>query len=759
MTMSRISLEQLAKWSVACAVAVMCMNASSTSSARTSATQLPGTVELSPLPLDQSQDDSLRTVLGVNTGVLATGALAFEGGYDPADWSGQMRAVVLNADGALSQVLWDAGLLLTNPSVTPPIRRALLTLHTDSTTGDTIGMSFEPWSDFDPVEMKGLMTPASRDVGDTLETRVEYLRGERGEETTGVMRERKSLLGAIVNAQAVYVGRPTGNYSDAWPTKIQGISVASPEMEPDAQSYDQFVTSNADRQPVVYVGANDGMLHAFYAPVPHCTMYDEQGDCTRYDPGANAGKEVFAFVPRGVYGNLGNLTSADAFLFAPTVDATPVVRDVFFAEHGDHAWHTLLVGGLRLGGRGVYALDVTHPVSTNEVAAQRTVLWEFDADARPGTTPYGNTYNPTDLGYTYGQPAIARLANGRWAVLVPGGYFPDCSKPDRPVRCEAAARTAPADFSVLFVLDAQTGEVIAELKTPTDIAGVASYGLSSPVLGDYDNDQVDDVAFAGDLAGNLWRFDLSSPDPANWKATLAYRPEVQGAQPINVMPRLFPDPVTNRFMVVFGTGKYLGEGDVSRDVPVQAVYGIKDRVDSRGNPVTVSHESLQAQTLTETTVSDPTSSYAGATLRSLTSNPVAPAAGGWYFDLDVASGERVVVTPTALFNTNSVLVSTLIPKGGSNSSSGLKGSVMAVDALTGGPGNSLSSSGNVSYVGGLIDRPRTAGTLPVATMMGGGKLLLPGLMLKSSNSGLKWPLSFGSPTWRRRSWSILSQDP
>jgi type IV pilus assembly protein PilY1 len=751
--MSPISFERFATRAVILAAAMMSTQALAASDVA-SPTQRAGTVELSPLPLDRSAQASTDTLLGANAGVLTTGTLAFVGGYDLTDGSGRLRATVLNDDGTLGPVLWDAGSRLTDASATPPDRRTILTI------GVNVGMPFEPDSPFDAIEVGGLMAPAAVVAeADSLAARVGYLRGERAGEATGVMRKRTSLLGAVVNAQSVYVSRPTGNYAETWPARIGGIAVAAPEAAPDAQSYNAFATANADRQPMVYMAANDGMLHAFSAPVPRCTMYGQDNRCTRYDPGADAGKEIFAFVPRGVYANLGHLAQAGVFHFTPTVDATPVVRDVFFSAHGEHAWHTLLVGGLRLGGRGIYALDITHPDAVSEAAAQRTVLWEFDADAAPGTTSSGNAYNPADLGYTYGQPAIARLANGRWAVLLPGGYFPDCNKPDQPVHCDAAAKAVPADFSALFVLDAQTGEVIAELKTPTDIAGVTGYGLASPVLGDYDNDQVDDVAFAGDLAGNLWRFDLSSPDPTQWKVTLAYQPPEPGAQPITSMPRLFADPATHRFMVVFGTGKYLGEGDLGDDVPVQAVYGVRDGVDGRGRPVTALHESLQAQTLTETTLSDPASPYAGATLRSLSANPVAATAGGWYFNLDTQSGERVVVAPAALFNTNSLLVSTLIPRRGEATSGALDGSVIAVDALTGGPGNTLFASGGATYIGGMVDHPRTTGTLPKATAIGGGRLLVPGVSLKGKQGSLSLPLTFSSPTWRRRSWSILSQDP
>ncbi len=719
-----------------------------------------GTVELSPVPLDHAQTAPVLTILGLNTNALTTGSLAFEGGYDPVDWSGVFQASPLNPDGTYSPVLWNGGAILTDAATTPPDNRVILTASANN-AGVVAGMAFEPGSRFDAAEIKGLMTPMPRDVpNDTLATRVNYLRGVRAGEIDGVLRVRHSLLGAIIDSQTLYVGYPTGKYADTWPAKIHSTPVISPEMDPGAQSYDRFVETNANRSPVVYVAANDGMLHAFNAPIPNCIVSDQNGLCSGYNAGPDAGKELWAFMPRGVYGSLGNLTSIRDFQFAPTVDATPVVRDVFFGERGDHTWHTLLVGGLRLGGRGVYALDITHPTMVNEVSPQQTVLWEFDADAPSRISASANAYDPADLGYTYGQPAIARLANGRWAVLVASGYFPDCSQPDKPLQCEAAGEVAPNHYSALFVLDAQTGEVIAELKTPTAINGVTSYGLSSPVLGDYNNDQIDDVAFAGDLAGNLWRFDLSDPHPEHWKVTLAYRPATQDAQPITVMPRLFSDTATHRFMVVFGTGKYLGEGDnVSTGSSLQSVYGIRDTVDSDGNPITVVGSSLQEQKLSQTIVTDASNPMAGTALRSLTSNSVPLKAGGWYFDLDLIAGERVVATPTALFNTHTVLIGTLVPGGDKSASSKASGAVMAVDALTGGPGDAIASLGGVSYTGALVNQVHAHGTLPMATALGGGKLLLPGVTLKGKKIGLDLPLSFGSLLWRRRSWSVLTQEP
>lgn len=299
-----------------------------------------------------------------------------------------------------------------------------------------------------------------------------------------------------------------------------------------------------------------------------------------------------------------------------------MTRDVYFSQNGNHEWHTILAGGVGLGGRGVYALDITSPASFSA----SNVLWEFDSDMsslETGCTASYGSCKASDLGYTVSQPNIGRLSNGKWVVLVPNGYFPDCTTPDFPTAdaasCNSVAQQAPKDtsgnpYSALFVMDAQTGAMIAELKTPTNL-GVTSFGLATPVLGDYNSDQVDDVAFAGDVEGNLWRFDLSDTSPSGWTVTLVYKGKFesghQGVQPITTMPRLFPDASTNRFMVVFGTGKFLGIGDNSNN-EVQTLYGVRDVVGT-----TYTQADLTEQFLHEYVV--PTGQpNAGASLRCVT---------------------------------------------------------------------------------------------------------------------------------------------
>jgi len=720
------------------------------------------------------------TTSALNTSVLVQGAIGFTAGYNSGDWSGLFQAITANVDGTVSGLQWDAAKYLTDPTdshFVAPADRQILSAKEKADGSFGGGVAFHTFGSLDNLTASAGSTylsgqallsdlPASASsTADTGQARVDYLRGSRALEGS-VYRTRGSVLGAIINSQALYVGAPSSGYHSGWPAgSPEALAMANDNTTCDVttptlttcHSYEAFAKIYQDRTPAVYVGANDGMLHAFNAKMVLNTATPPVAV-----PDTDAGKEIFAYVPRTVYPNLGNLTARTNFKFAPTVDATPVTRDVFFGADTStpavttKGWHTLLVGGLRLGGRGIYALDITNPGDVTEANASKKVLWEFNADT-PAVSGVGD---PADLGYTFGQPNIGRLANGKWVVLVPGGYFPDCSKSDRPANCVTLA-AASKGYSALFVLDAQTGAMIRELKTLTTISGVTSGGLSSVVLGDYNNDQIDDVAFAGDLNGNLWRFDLTDPNPANWQArvTLAFKPAVQGDQPITVMPRLFPDPATNRFIVVFGTGKYLGADDnTSSSAKTQSIYGIRDKLDTGGNPITAVKADLQQQTLYEAQ-----SANGLNTLRGLTDNSLTLAQNGWYIDLNLstAPGERMVVTAGALFNTNRAIITTLIPGSQDPCSATIGGALMVLNAATGGAGGGLSGpagptagwAADVYTVGGLVNNPPTGGSVPVASVIGGGKLLIPGLELQGGGN-----LNIDDAIWRRRSWRELNND-
>jgi type IV pilus assembly protein PilY1 len=664
-----------------------------------------------------------------NTGVLGDKSISYVPNFNSSDWSGTLTAYQTTTTGALGPVLWEASGLLDARgtdrliSTSPQQRKGGAVEFTLANL--RANMTEEQLARLNSSDGSG--SPASRDK--LASNRVDWVRGSRADEGT-LLRTRSSIFGAIINAQPVYVAYPSSGYHDFFPPAKDGT--AAPEtrayISDASKAYSRYVADNLARDATLYVAANDGMLHAFDARLAS-------------QPGASPGRERWAYIPSSVYDNLWKLSQKDNFRYGPTVDAAPIYRDVFFGDR----WHTILVGGVRLGGRGIYALDITRPSATTVSEVNEKFLWEFGDKSTDNNTPLGNTAptpgKPTglNLGYTYGQPNIGRLNNGKWVVVVPAGYFPD------PSSAQAAGNT----YSSLFVLDPATGQVLKELRTPTTYNGVTinSYGLTTPVLGDYDNDQVDDVAFAGDLVGNVWRFDLSN---LNSVPTLLYKPDAEEAQPITIMPRLFPDPGSSNFIVLFGTGRFLAASDNNLvNAVTQSVYGIRDPGVVARTPAAVTGGDLIRQSL----VLDAASEVIG-----LTSRPVPASSKGWFFDLSLAVGERVVVTPVALFNSNRAVISTLLPRTSELCEPGTAGSVLVVDAATGGPGGGVNAGNNTNLppgygaAGVLVGNPPSGGALPAVTVIGGGQILIPGVLVNKGGG----TLSLDTPIWRRRSWRTLN---
>jgi type IV pilus assembly protein PilY1 len=377
------------------------------------------------------------------------------------------------------------------------------------------------------------------------------------------------------------------------------------------------------------------------------------------------------------------------------------------------------------------------------------VLWEFNSDS------VSTVGTPANLGYTFGTPVITRVAYtnadttigvGRWVVLVPGGYLPDGS----------TAAAASNTYSSLFVLDAQTGSVLKEIRTPTGTGAVASHGLATPAVGDYDGDQVADVAFAGDLEGNVWRIDLSTATLAatsqSQGVSLLFKPATANAQSITTSPRLLADPTSANFMVIFGTGRYLSTADTS-DTTTQALYGLRDPGTTVTSPITVVAGNLTKQTM----VLDATSGAIG-----VTSNIVPASRSGWYMLLDTAAGERVVVTPALDSSNNTVTFSTLIPTASDPCKTSSSGSIIALDGTTGGAafgvsiGSAVSFGSGYTLAGAHVLGAASSGALYTAASLSGGTSYLPGQIAASGAGGV--PVGESIPTARRRSWRILNSE-
>lgn len=639
------------------------------------------------------------TALSATMAILTSGTQGFSAGYDTTDWSGTLTKSDLDPTTGEPETppLWDAGCVLTggncvstgqtNLPVTNPADRNIYTWN------GSAGVAFR-WANLSSEQRTALNrnpNPSITTPDNHGSQRVDYLRGVRtGETSAPFFRRRSSVLGAIVNSQPVYVSGPTGGWEDSFPPGSPEAAAADPAT--GAGSYAEFIANYRDRAPTVYAGANDGMLHAFNAV---------------------NGAERFAYVPNVLF-ETGKLNQTTDKPNVVTVDDMPVVQDVFI----NGQWRSVLVGSLRLGGRGIFALDVTEPDSFSAA----NVLWEFSNHSPGGEV----------LGYTYGSANIARLNNGKWVVLVSSGYYPSLNTdpygfPD-PARLDANANRTS-----LLVLDLETGALIREIRTS---GATTTYALSTPAGYDLNGDQVDDIAVAGDLAGNLWRFDLSSPDPESWSVELMFRtygngnPNDAGRQPISVMPVAMRDFATSRPIWIFGTGKYLGkddrsnEGTPSNEGP-QAFYGIRD-YGTGASQYPIGADQLVAQTLTQS-----------GNVRSITSNSVPASNRGWKIPLTIATerSERNVIGITPLYSSNRAVLTTLIPKGDDPCDPGRRGSVMVVDAATGGvPGNgyggmpSLSGaqSNEIGVVVNSVAIP-ISGYPSLVSRLGAAGIVMPGI--------------------------------
>lgn len=741
----------------------------------------------------------------VNSSILNQGSVAYQGGYNSSGWPGYLYYQKLdpNTGAPLGTPVWDAGCLLTLGTCS-----ATSTATTSGTTGyksstsrvlftstasgsgasttytgvpfqwaslgsnEQLALNLDPtttWPDqVTSLVVNGGAANGTQDANG--QDRLNYLRGLRKNETTPTtsatnpttFRPRISVLGAIIDSQAVYEGGPSGGWQDTYPAgSPEAVAAAS------GTTYASFVSTNLYRNSMIYAGANDGMLHAF---------------------DAISGTEVWGYVPNVLYSNgaLDQYTNPANSGLVPSVDDTPITQDVFLTK--DSKWHTMLVGSLRLGGRGVYALDVTDTsVPASESAAAGKFMWEF------------TSAQDSDLGYSYSTTNIARIrcnvspchgavsgsvtTGGTWVVLVTSGYFPGClpaanNSPTCTANGNAATDKAAGATSkasgptYLWVLNADDGSVIAKIPTPTTYKGktITSYGLGTPGVVDFGLDQIDDVVAAGDLAGNLFRFDLTDPNPANWSAKVDVMFQTYtsasacgtgntsgfGCEPITVMPVAFPDSTTGSVIYVFGSGQYLGASDntTASVYTTQHFFGVRDYGTASAN-YPLLEANLDSRALTQD--ASGIRSLPFAVTAAATSTPKA----GWMIPLNVTPtggsgilGERNVATASPLYSAGIAVLTSLIP--GQNldpCQPGRSGAVIMVDASSGGPPLlSAVNGGSSAQVGTTVTNPPTVGGLSIISLLGGGSVVLPGM---GANGGKPPQLNGAIPIWRRTSWDEL----
>jgi type IV pilus assembly protein PilY1 len=371
---------------------------------------------------------------------------------------------------------------------------------------------------------------------------VNFIRGQRGLEVptdafipnnlSTLYRKRAHVLGDIVGSSIAFVKEPSAGYADT--------------------GYAGFKAAHTGRTPMIYVGANDGMLHAFYAATsPTDTNY------------AKAGSEAWAYVPQAVMPELYRLADTNYKVrHRYFVDGSPIYGDIYDAPND--AWKSIRVGGLNKGGKGFYALDVTDPVNPKS-------LWEFNLSSTCYDATNSSTANADcHIGLSFGRPIITKLASGTWVVLLTSGYN----------NVRATPGTGDGG-GYLYVLNAATGKIISKLATnvgdsttPSGLREVNNYVAN----GALDNTTL--RVYGGDLLGNIWRFDVNdSIDPAGKEATLVAVAKDASDVPQPISTRVQLAEVDGVTMVVAGTGEFLGETD-KQSTQVQSVYGFKDPISS-----------------------------------------------------------------------------------------------------------------------------------------------------------------------------------
>ena len=508
--------------------------------------------------------------VAANSTRIDAGTQLFQASYVSGVWTGELKAYAVSTTGVAATATWNASAGI------PTTGRQIFT--SDGGTGTT----FPTAAQIAALDRPGLIATDLPAV--TGADNAAYIAGTRTLELAngGTLRNRNHLLGDIVSSSPAY-DKATGT---------------------------------------LYVGANDGMLHAF---------------------NATDGVERFAYVPAGInFGLLKTLSKPD-YAHQYFVDGPITV-----SRRDQTPGASILVGTLGRGGKGIYALDVTTPAAF----AASNVKWERT------TTPGNN------MGLVLGQPIIAKLNNGDMGLIVPNGI------------------NSAGDRAALLIYRLSDGALLAEIDTGVGSA-VAPNGLSAPTTRDLDGNGTVDYVFAGDLQGNLWKFNLSAGSETAWdnvsnRMILFTATDSGGTrQPITSAPALARDPADFQLWVFFGTGRFMTVGDVATQT-VQSMYGLKDST----IPITSRATQLQQRRIVVAGFSsgDPVRGF---------EPPSALTAGvrGWFIDLvtppsppGTPEGERIVSDAQVIA---SVLITSSILPSSDPCLPGGRGYLNALNAFTG----------------------------------------------------------------------------
>ncbi|MES2207681.1 MAG: PilC/PilY family type IV pilus protein [Pseudomonadota bacterium] len=458
---------------------------------------------------------------------------AWQGNLIKAIPSVSLASGILNYDTGTTNVFTNGAAQWLTSSQIDGKSRQIITAVRQVAGGSLLGKAFT-WASLGSYTQSLLLN--SGETTTLGSKRVNYIRGDRSNELsatypTGFRRRLTTVLGDIIDSSPVYVKTPTSGYSAS-------------DFPAGTPRYATFASTVASRRAMIYVGANDGMLHAF---------------------DADTLKEVFAYIPNAVLSKLKDFSSS-SYSHDFFVNETPLVADTLVSGN----WMTQLIGFPGAGGKGLFALDITSPdiyrsnvnLSQAEANAKNIVLWELNGDT---DKDIGYILNRGQVNQQRGglSQQIGRLANRRWAVLTGNGYN----------------SVNNSTGLLISYLDANNGiPSYKKIMIPGETGG-----LSTPTAIDIDSDGVIDYAYAGDLKGNVWRFDLHGAE-ATWSAFKLFVPNSSSpASPITTAPAISFHCSNAGLMIAVGTGKYLESGDNNpgySDNHPDFMMGIWDKLDT-----------------------------------------------------------------------------------------------------------------------------------------------------------------------------------
>lgn len=551
----------------------------------------------------------------VSTAQLVTTSLKYVAEFDAKSHSGTVKAYQF-ADGSFKkEPSFEMGDKLTRAATREVITNVGL-----------IGtpLTVDALSAVTPTALasaRAALRKAGDPDGDSWQEMVNYVRGGAA---TGDLRKRlTNVLGPIVNAAP-------------WLQRGALLRTTDVELPTGWASYRDFAVSRlrAEQPSVLWVASNDSLLHAFKA-----------------DDGA----PLMSYLPSPLMGGLRAASAESTKEIVATMDGSPVTADVYVGEGESGAWKTYLFSSLGRGGRAVFALDTTDPAALRERTAANVFKWMFSAE------------DDGDLGYVLvdpvvhrasGQPSqVVRLNTGRFALMTPNGYG------------------SSSGVAALFFLDVQ-GRLPdgtwggGRLKKLVADASSSGNGMMGATWVDIDNNGTADWVYATDLKGQVWKFDISSSDPAEWKSSFTAgdvnAPMFQAKSgatgtgdplPITTAP-VVTYPGMGGVMIGFGTGKSIVAGDFPNTSQTQRFYSIWDRGNfgpaSVGTPGAAdskrampTHASLLGRKLLRNAVTGAVTFDEASEAATINWNEQ----DGWYLDFPVTpgqesgTGEMVLSTP------------------------------------------------------------------------------------------------------------------